>query len=424
MPFFSVLMPTRNRANLLADSLKTAVGQDFQDYEIIVSDNNSVDHTKEVIMDTMRSCDKVQYINPGADLSMLDHWEFILNHAKGEYIIYLCDDDALIPCALSRIYQVLTKHPIDILVWKRGYYHHPDVPDDNLKGSLRFRLWDGGLYQIQSNLATQMFYDFDTRIYEILPKMLNCVVSKKVIDACKEKTSIFFVPPYPDYSAACHLLGASKTYYLIDAPLYICGISSASNAGLQYGRKQKYHEYLSLFSHDLLEGVPYAMKYLNTTYFLGTQYTFQTIYGNSYSKINFDSYFKTLLKELSFLSKYEDIAEELKQIESYMADYYRSKEQFSRFFSEAFQPTLSSEVKKRLLGLIKRVLQISPRLYETTEKAFQKIRKRSTQTPLYQNVESVFRASLILNNFLLQKASTNPLEIEYIDTMPAMEKII
>src|SRR5712664_839547 len=63
MPFFSVLMPTRNRACLLRSSLRTAVEQKFPDYEIIVSDNNSTDDTKAVIEDFMKSSNKIRYVN-------------------------------------------------------------------------------------------------------------------------------------------------------------------------------------------------------------------------------------------------------------------------------------------------------------------------------------------------------------------------
>ena len=38
-PFFSVVIPTRNRASLLRYALQTALDQDFDDYEIVVSDN-------------------------------------------------------------------------------------------------------------------------------------------------------------------------------------------------------------------------------------------------------------------------------------------------------------------------------------------------------------------------------------------------
>jgi len=50
MPKFSIVIPTRNRAYTLYYTLKTCLNQyDFDDYEIVVSDNCSEDNTAEMI---------------------------------------------------------------------------------------------------------------------------------------------------------------------------------------------------------------------------------------------------------------------------------------------------------------------------------------------------------------------------------------
>ena len=56
MPFFSIVMPTRNRANLLKYALRSALQQTFQDYEVVVSDNQSE-------IDYMRNCGSVEKIS-------------------------------------------------------------------------------------------------------------------------------------------------------------------------------------------------------------------------------------------------------------------------------------------------------------------------------------------------------------------------
>ena len=48
-PFFSIVIPTRNRADTLKYTIKTILNQDFQDYEIIICNNNSVDDTEEIV---------------------------------------------------------------------------------------------------------------------------------------------------------------------------------------------------------------------------------------------------------------------------------------------------------------------------------------------------------------------------------------
>ena len=48
-PFFSIVIPTRNRATLIVRAIDSALLQDFSDFEIVIVDNGSTDGTEEVI---------------------------------------------------------------------------------------------------------------------------------------------------------------------------------------------------------------------------------------------------------------------------------------------------------------------------------------------------------------------------------------
>lgn len=48
-PRFSVVIPTRERADTLRFALQTCLDQDFEDYEIVVCDNCSSPATKNVV---------------------------------------------------------------------------------------------------------------------------------------------------------------------------------------------------------------------------------------------------------------------------------------------------------------------------------------------------------------------------------------
>ncbi|HEY8226821.1 MAG TPA: hypothetical protein VIG25_16185, partial [Pyrinomonadaceae bacterium] len=47
---------------------------------------------------------------------MPDHWEFALDHARGKYVTYLCDDDALAPTApAAAAAEFAARHPEFVL---------------------------------------------------------------------------------------------------------------------------------------------------------------------------------------------------------------------------------------------------------------------------------------------------------------------
>src|SRR5215467_7422479 len=98
-PLFSIVIPTRNRSHLLGGALKSALEQDFDDYEIVVVANNCQDNTREVV--ERLQTERVKYYATDRTLTMPANWEFAWTKASGQYITYLADDDALVPTALS-----------------------------------------------------------------------------------------------------------------------------------------------------------------------------------------------------------------------------------------------------------------------------------------------------------------------------------
>jgi glucosyl-dolichyl phosphate glucuronosyltransferase len=93
-PLISVVICTRNRAELLREALASVVSQDYprSRYEILVVDNNSTDHTVAVIEEFKGKADIVCVTEDriGLCIARNSGWRT----ARGEYIAYF-DDDAI-----------------------------------------------------------------------------------------------------------------------------------------------------------------------------------------------------------------------------------------------------------------------------------------------------------------------------------------
>src|SRR6266496_755541 len=100
-PLFSIVIPTRNRALLLPYALRSALEQDFDDYEVVIVANDCRDRTRDVVRD-MRD-ERVRYYETDRLLTMPDNFDFAWTKARGRYVTYLPDDDALVPSALKTV---------------------------------------------------------------------------------------------------------------------------------------------------------------------------------------------------------------------------------------------------------------------------------------------------------------------------------
>lgn len=405
MPVFSILIPTRNRASLLESAIQTAISQSFQDIEIIVCDNNSTDQTRQVAERFMRSSDKIRYINPGRDLSMCDNWEFILKHATGTYITFLSDDDGLLPDALAYAHDLIQRFSIKVLVWPQAIYQHPDIPDTKVQSSLYCDIMSGKLFEVSSEAVIEGLCNFEA-LHGIVPKMLNCVVARELVEQAWSRTEIFFLPPFPDYTAACQLLSLTDTYHFIDLPLYIQGASILSNTGLRYGRREKANAYFSLFGRDLLAGVPYAIKNLTTSYLRATYLHFKEIYPEKFRfPFDMDAYFKSLFKELTTYEEWDDVSEEYEELAAHMRDYYGSGEVFESLWREhaaqkAPGPVRNEGHLRLLTERVKVMIRKTEMLYHAVRKVKHFIAPPRSTYLEFSQVPSMFKAAQLLNEAL------------------------
>ena len=92
-PFFSVLIPTTGRADLIRMAVKSVRAQTFTDFELIVGDSRNTVQAKEATETPYDA--RIRYeISPTASLAT---WDFVAKKARGKYIIWLEDDNYLLP---------------------------------------------------------------------------------------------------------------------------------------------------------------------------------------------------------------------------------------------------------------------------------------------------------------------------------------
>ncbi len=94
LPLVSIGIPTYNRAasNLL-NVIERALGQSYENIEVIVSDNCSGDHTPELVGTI--SDPRLRYIRQDSNIGANNNFNYCLGQAKGEYFLLFHDDDMI-----------------------------------------------------------------------------------------------------------------------------------------------------------------------------------------------------------------------------------------------------------------------------------------------------------------------------------------
>lgn len=92
--YFSVVVPTYNRAHLLGRALRSIQAQTFRDFEVIIVDDGSTDDPASVVEELADSRFRIiRQANAGAAAAR-NHGAWL---AKGEYITFLDSDDEALP---------------------------------------------------------------------------------------------------------------------------------------------------------------------------------------------------------------------------------------------------------------------------------------------------------------------------------------
>jgi glycosyltransferase involved in cell wall biosynthesis len=107
-PFFSVVIPVYNRANLLGETLQSVLLQTEQDFEIVVVDDGSTDDPEAMVKDLADPrIVFIQQENKGGGAARNTG----IDAARGRYVAFLDSDDQFLPHHLSAMRKLVEKTP-------------------------------------------------------------------------------------------------------------------------------------------------------------------------------------------------------------------------------------------------------------------------------------------------------------------------
>lgn len=114
IPRISVIIPCYNVDAYIKECVESVIVQTFTDIEVIIVDDGSTDQSPQICEDLAKEDERIRVVHK-TNGGLSDARNVGTELAVGEYLFYLDGDDALVPTALSLLYNVAQSKDADIV---------------------------------------------------------------------------------------------------------------------------------------------------------------------------------------------------------------------------------------------------------------------------------------------------------------------
>jgi glycosyltransferase involved in cell wall biosynthesis len=115
IPRLTIGLPVYNGANYLAESLESLLGQSFEDFELIISDNASTDDTADICRRYEKQDSRVRYVRQSHNIGLAPNHNFTVEQARGELFKWASNDDLYGRDLLKYCVDALDEYPHVVL---------------------------------------------------------------------------------------------------------------------------------------------------------------------------------------------------------------------------------------------------------------------------------------------------------------------
>ncbi len=235
-PSFTVIIPTRNRATLAKNAIRSVLSQAGTNIRLLVSDNSTVpDEQKDLASHCSRLADsRLRYVTPPQPLPMPAHWEFAVGFAQEHYdathFVILTDRMMFRAGMLMAVTALVAQKPDAVLSYNDDMVHDRTAP-------VRFerKKLTGKVLDLESE---QLLYLSSIGVFpQAMPRMLNCVVPREVLDAIRVRFGDVYTSVAPDLCHAYRCMALRDRVRYFDAPVMIQYGFAKSNGTGYYDKK-------------------------------------------------------------------------------------------------------------------------------------------------------------------------------------------
>lgn len=229
-PLLSIVIPTKNRYHTLNEVVQAIVNMPDPDFEVIVQDCSDGIDDFELIAKKF-SDPRVRFYKSPSNISMTENWNHAFHHIRGEYVIYIGDDD-LVGSNIMDVARWAHANDIDAVsgTISGTAYFWPDYPISSESKTLKIKRCQGAIEHLNSlQEATIGSFGIGTENFGRLPQVYHGLVKVTSLRKMPNLSGNYFDGIAPDYYASYALALTVKKFCLIDYSFTIVGASKNSN---------------------------------------------------------------------------------------------------------------------------------------------------------------------------------------------------
>lgn len=225
---YSIILPIYNGMEYLPTCISTIINQNYNDYELIISDDCSTDGTRKYL-DSLKN-KQIKVIHQEKNLGAIDNFSEAIKHASGEWLMFLGVDDGLQDYFFSladKLTEKCNENNLRIIASSRAYFFWNGAAE--LYGDTAVGYSARKEFTILSSKKELCITLLGGQTYFELPQMYsNSLFHYSLVTEAKEKQegAIFSTIP-PDANLAATALSLESKYLKSFIPLGWVGTSSS-----------------------------------------------------------------------------------------------------------------------------------------------------------------------------------------------------
>ncbi len=110
-PLVSVIMGVYNAENRVSDCIESIIKQTYENWEFVICDDCSTDHTYQILRQYQQKDDRIKIIRNKKNMKLAESLNHCLKEAKGIYVARMDDDDIAMPERFEKQVIFLNENP-------------------------------------------------------------------------------------------------------------------------------------------------------------------------------------------------------------------------------------------------------------------------------------------------------------------------